>query len=36
MSPGQVVVAKPIVHKPENRGETPSEVIVVELKSGGC
>ena len=36
MSPGQVVVAKPTVHKPENRGEKPSEVIVVELKSGGC
>ena len=36
MSPGQVVVAKPTVHSPENRGDTPSEVIVVELKSGGC
>ena len=36
MSPGQVVVAKPSVRSPENRGQRPSEVIVVELKSGGC
>ena len=33
---GQVVNAKPIVHNPENRTSTPAEVILVELKGGGC
>jgi quercetin dioxygenase-like cupin family protein len=33
---GQVVVAKPTTHQPENQTSEPSEVIVVELKSGNC
>lgn len=33
---GQVIVAKPITHSPENRTQTPAEVILVELKDGGC
>jgi len=33
---GQVVVAKPTTHNPENKTQTPSEVILVELKDGGC
>lgn len=33
---GQVVVVKPIIHKPENRVQNTAEVILVELKSGGC
>jgi quercetin dioxygenase-like cupin family protein len=32
---GQVVVAKPTTHQPENQTSEPSEVIVVELK-GDC
>ena len=33
---GQVIVAKPITHNPENKTQTPAEVILVELKDGGC
>jgi quercetin dioxygenase-like cupin family protein len=33
---GQVVVAKPTTHQPENQTSEPSQVIVVELKSGNC
>lgn len=33
---GQVVVAKPTTHNPENKTQTSSEVILVELKDGGC
>jgi quercetin dioxygenase-like cupin family protein len=33
---GQVVVAKPTTHQPENQTSESSEVIVVELKSGDC
>ena len=33
---GQVVNAKPIVHKPENKTNSPAQVILVELKSDGC
>jgi quercetin dioxygenase-like cupin family protein len=33
---GQVVNAKPTVHKPENKTNSPAQVILVELKSGGC
>ena len=33
---GQVVVAKPTTHQPENQTSEPSQVIVVELKSGEC
>jgi quercetin dioxygenase-like cupin family protein len=36
LTAGQVVVAKPITHQPENQTSEPSEVIVVELKSGNC
>ncbi len=33
---GQVVVAKPTTHNPENQTAVASEVILVELKDGGC
>ena len=33
---GQVVVAQPTTHQPENQTSEPSEVIVVELKSSDC
>jgi quercetin dioxygenase-like cupin family protein len=33
---GQVIVAKPTKHQPENQTSEPTEVIVVELKSGSC
>lgn len=33
---GQVIVAKPITHNPENKTQTPAEVILVEMKDGGC
>ena len=33
---GQVVVAKPTTHNPENKTQTSSEVILVELKDGDC
>jgi len=33
---GQVIVAKPQTHNPENKTQTPAEVILVELKDGGC
>ena len=33
---GQVIVAKPTTHQPENQTSEASEVIVVELKSGSC
>ena len=33
---GQVIVAKPTTHQPENQTSEAAEVIVVELKSGSC
>ena len=33
---GQVTNAKPTVHAPENRASTPAQVILVEMKAGGC
>ena len=33
---GQVVTAKPTTHNPENKSGGTSEVILVELKDGGC
>jgi quercetin dioxygenase-like cupin family protein len=33
---GQVVLAKPATHNPENNGSTAAEVVLVELKDGGC
>jgi len=33
---GQVIVAKPQTHNPENKTQTAAEVILVELKDGGC
>jgi quercetin dioxygenase-like cupin family protein len=33
---GQVVVAKPQTHNPENTSPTAAEVILVEMKDGGC
>ena len=33
---GQLVVAKPTTHNPENQTADPAEVILVELKDGGC
>jgi quercetin dioxygenase-like cupin family protein len=36
LKPGQVINAKPTVHDPENRGSSPAQVILVEIKSGGC
>ena len=33
---GQVINAKPTIHQPENKTSSPAEVILVEVKSGGC
>ena len=33
---GQVINAKPTVHLPENKTGSQAEVILVEVKSGGC
>ena len=33
---GQVVITKPTTHSPENQTATAAEVILVELKDGGC
>ena len=33
---GQVIKAKPTVHAPENRSSSAAQVILVEMKSGGC
>ncbi len=33
---GQIMVAKPTTHNPENETQTTAEVILVELKDGGC
>ena len=33
---GQVIVAKPTKHQVENKGDSPVEVILVEMKKGAC
>jgi quercetin dioxygenase-like cupin family protein len=33
---GQVLLAKPAIHNPENKTSTAAEVVLVELKDGGC
>lgn len=33
---GQVIVAKPQTHSPQNKSPSAAEVILVELKDGGC
>jgi quercetin dioxygenase-like cupin family protein len=33
---GQAINAKPTVHQPQNRTSSQAEVILVEMKSGGC
>lgn len=36
LSEGQLIAVKPTKHQPENRSGMPAEVILVELKDGGC